>query len=229
MSLSFLVVFLCSNYLIDSLCFNPKIHSKFSLVENNSDFSADPPRPRWPDKFYSTWFWYQAFVDGIGQNGPCPWAYNGERMYLNITAYGNGVEQLVVGDKFYQWNTLFPHSCSVLQVDYDLLEHWFDNASFIGYGTNDNYTINGSTRVEAMWMGQLRLSDDGSLQSNYLVYTNATNGNFGSKYVAINIYQDNEGRVGSEVNDLQQIQYSLPNGTESLFDIPLFCLAERET
>ena len=163
--------------------------------------------PIWPNIFYSEWNWYQAFPDGKGKEGPCIWAYNGDRMYLNITADNN--EQLIIDNKFYN---LYPlqQTCTVIEAEYNLIQNWFSNTSLIGYDINN-----------AIYMGQLLFS--GNIPSNFMVYVNRFNNEFGSKYVAINIYRDEQNRPGSEVNDVLFMNYSLPNNSQEWFQLPNYC------
>ena len=180
--------------------------------------SQTPPHPQRPDIFYSQWNWYEAFTDGPENEGNCVWAYNGENMYLDIQPIRK--KQLIVGNKFYEWNTLIPHDCGVITVNYPLVEHWFDNTTFSGLATYYDPITNESKETVAMWIGSL---DFGVALGNYVVYSNLNTGLWGTKYIAINIYRDNLNRPGSEINDLKVIQYTLPNGSEDLFVLPTFC------
>ena len=167
-------------------------------------------KPHFPNIFYSKWNWYESYVDQIGAKGEFIWANNGTAMYYNITALK--FEQLLVNNKVYNWYRN-KAECYIWEVGFILLDHYFDNTSYIG-------SIDGVTDI---WSGSLDTVGVFGERNNFIVYTNASTGLFGSKYVAVNALNDSDGKPGSEVMDLIRMEYELPNDSSNWFIVPSFC------
>ena len=91
--------------------------------------SSKNNKPHFPNIFHSKWNWYESYVDTIGAQGEFIWANNGTAMYYNITVLQ--FEQLLIDNKVYNWYRE-TSVCYIWEVEFNLLDHYFDNTSYIG-------------------------------------------------------------------------------------------------